>query len=157
MINTEQDFRDKTIRQPQVFLHEHEIEGLESIPFVQMGLTDALIVRKKADSAKRDYLSNANFDGAEYFANEEYNNKLKYWSVVYCLSVNDEPAYRVNGLNYIENYVNDFLGVKFYAAYESLALEILDSCGIELAKLSEDENEEIEDDFSVLDDGTNAY
>lgn len=153
-MNIEEDLRAKKIYQPEVGLYDPEREGVEAIPFVQMGLTDTLRVRNKAEKARVEFLSKTDMDNAEYFANVEYNNQLKYWAVVYCLSVDDEAAYKVNGLSQVENYIENYFGIRLFDVYESLALEILDSCGIELAKLSEDEREEIEDDFSMLDDGT---
>jgi hypothetical protein len=85
---------------------------------------------------------------ADYFADIEYNNALKYWSVVFCLSVDDEAAYKVNGQEQVEQYVENYLGAQFYGAYESLALEIIDTLGLELKDL--DQDEEIEEEKPLL-------
>lgn len=147
MLNVEEDLRAKKMPQPGVGLHDPEHADIEAIPFVSIGLTDLLRLKNKAEKARVDFLASANIDSSEYFANVEYNNQLKYWAVVYCVSIDDEAAYKANGLAQVENYVENYLGSKFYGAYESLALEILDSCGVELLEVNQDESE-VEDDGS---------
>ena len=131
MLNVEQDLRDNKIKAPGVGLHDPDNEDIEAIPFVHLTLTDALRVKNKAQKALVQFLADADMDSAEYFADVEYNNTLKYWAVVYCLSVDDEAAYKRNGLEQVESYVENFLGVKHYGAFESLALEICEECGLE--------------------------
>jgi hypothetical protein len=123
---------------PDVSLHDPDIDDIEPIPFINPGLTGVLRIKNKADAARRKFLDESDLDNSEYFADVEYNNTLKYWSVVFCLSVDDEPAYKLNGQDQVESYVENYLGSKFYGAYESLALDIIDSLGLELKDLDQD-------------------
>ena len=144
MLNVEQDLRENKIKSPGVGLHDPSNDDIEAIPFVHLTLTDALRVKNKAQKAYVQFLADAEMDSAEYFADVEYNNTLKYWAVVYCLSVDDEAAYKRNGLEQVESYVENFLGVKYFNAFESLALEICEECGLELRDLDTDEEDEDE-------------
>lgn len=142
MLNVEQELRENKIVAPGVGLHDPNNDDIEAIPFVHLNLTDALRIKNKAQKAFVQFLADTDMDNAEYFADVEYNNTLKYWAVVYCLSVDDEAAYKRNGLEQVEAYVENYLGVKFYAAFESLAVEICEECGLELRDLDVEEVEE---------------
>ena len=67
---------------------------------------------------------------SQYMASIEMRNKLIYWAVVFGLSLDDAAAYKRQGQEYIENYIEHGLS-KNFSCYENLGLEILVESGLD--------------------------
>lgn len=143
MLNVEEDLRNKLIQMPESGLFDTGTDEIEPIPFVHPTLTSLRKIKLKAESARRKFIQESDLSSSlEYFADAEYNETLKYWAVVFSLSIDDEPAHTINGQKYMEEYVENKLGSKFNNTYDELALTIINEVGLVLKDLSLDEVEE---------------
>ncbi len=147
MLNVTEDLRNKVVKMPTTgeFLPDGDSEVID---IISLTMKDCNKVKLKAESARLNFVDkfDGNEDLAKRFAIVEYNNTLKYWAVVYGLAVEDEAAYKLNGLDQVTAYIDNFFGTKYNSVYEDLALEILDKNGLELVdyeELSEQEENEI--------------
>lgn len=138
-MNVEQELRQRREYTAEVGAYEPEGKSLEHIPYVIPGLTDKLKIKRKAEIASAEVLTET---GDEYVANLELRNKLIYWSVVFGLSLDDKAAYKRHGQEYIENFIEYGLS-KYFKVYENLGLEILTMSGLDdlIPDMDEEETE----------------
>lgn len=142
ILNVEEDLRKRVIPTPEVGLFDPNNDDIEPIPFVHPTLTAIRKIKLKADNARTKFLDESELSSnSAYFADVEYNETLKFWVVVFSLSVDDQAAYVKHGQQYMEDYVENKLGSKFYGLYEDLAIDIIQEIGLTLKSL-EDETEE---------------
>lgn len=142
MLNVEEDLRRKEIPMPEVGLFDPERDDVEPIPFVHPTLTAVRKIKLKAETARRNFLQESILSSCnDYFADAEYNESLKYWAVVFSLSIDDEAAHIIHGQKYIEQYVENKLGSKFNSVYDDLAISIIDEIGLELKALEHEEEQ----------------
>jgi hypothetical protein len=136
MVNITEDLRNKVVRMPVTGEFITDIGDCEVIDKITLTMKDCNKVKLKAEQAREKFLSE--WDGSEDLANKfaavEYNNSLKYWSTVYSLAIDDEPAYKVNGLKQVMDTVDNYFGTKYNPIYESFAKEVCEDNGLKLSK-----------------------
>ena len=142
-LNVTEDLRNKVIKMPTPGEFLPKSEDAEIIDIISLTMKDCNKVKLKAEAARLNFVDS--FDGdedlAERFAIVEYNNTLKYWAVVYALAVDDEPAYKLNGMEQVTSYIDNYFGTTFNPIYEDLAVTICQENGLELQGIEEDDEE----------------
>lgn len=144
MLNVEEELRQGKIYSPDVGLFDTKNQDIEAIPFVIPGLTDKLKIKLKAETDAESVFEQTQ---NEFMRDVELRNKLIYWSVVFGLSIDDQAAYKRQGQEFVENYIEYGLSQHF-ECYESLGLEILTESGLDnlLPTLEDIEEIEIDDE-----------
>lgn len=137
-MNVEQELRQRKEYTPETGVFDSDDEKLGLIPYVIPGLTDKQKIKLHAEKASKEVLKETS---DEHIANVELRNKLIYWAVVFGLSLDDQAAYKRQGQEYIENFIEYGLS-KYFEAYENIGLEILTMSGLDpLLPDLEDEEE----------------
>lgn len=147
ILNVEEDLRKRVIPMPEVGLFDPNNDDIEPIPFVHPTLTAIRKSKLKADVARAKFLDESELSSnSAYFADVEYNETLKFWVVVFSLSIDDQAAYIKHGQQYVEGYVE----TKLASNFEELANCIIQEIGLTLKSL---EFEGVKSDFINNPDG----
>ena len=158
--NKERPQPEANLFEPSVGLLPSGYTDVEPVDTIAMTGPQCKKAKLKSEAAKMATIDELrielpNFDDYQLnrLGDVSYNETIKYWAAVYSLSIDEERAIDVNGIDQVRELIDNKLSTKYGLIFDDLCVMCCHDSGLQLMDLDADVvniDDEIEDDRPEL-------